>query len=151
MKLVTFTGAAGGNRVGVPHGDTIVDLGRGWRSRRARRGCPSPVPQRQGALGRRRRRPRSPRSRRLISLRDRVVPGAVPAGRRASLQAPIPRPDKIFLLAGNYMSHREEGETGPVEVGGGTRSLYEAGHVGYRPGGRHSPARTDLLYRGLRR
>ena len=115
MKLVTFSGAAsGGNRVGVPHGDTIIDLAaageaaglgadaiRQFHSVKALLGA--------GDAG------HAAAQRALDFAAARSGAWTVPAA-EASLQAPIPRPDKIFLLAGNYMAHREEGETGPVEV-----------------------------------
>ncbi len=115
MKLVTFSGApGGGNRVGVPLGDTIIDLAaagldaglsvaaiQDFRSIKALLGA--------GAAG------QVAAQQALDFAAGQSGIWTVPAA-AASLLAPIPRPDKIFLLAGNYMSHREEGETGPVEV-----------------------------------
>ncbi|MAG35901.1 MAG: hypothetical protein CL878_06625 [Dehalococcoidia bacterium] len=115
MKLVTFSGSqGGGKRVGVSQGDTIIDLaaageaaGLGpdavhqFHSVKALLGA--------GDAG------QAAARRALDFAAGQTGAWTVPAA-KASLRAPIPRPDKIFLLAGNYMSHREEGESGPVEV-----------------------------------
>ena len=95
MKLVTFSGAAGGNRVGVPHGDSIIDLAAAGAAAGLGADALHQLHSVKALLGAGDA-GHAAAQQALDFAAGRSGAWAVPAS-EASLLAPIPRPDKIFL------------------------------------------------------
>jgi 2-keto-4-pentenoate hydratase/2-oxohepta-3-ene-1,7-dioic acid hydratase in catechol pathway len=114
VKLVTFLDESGSERLGVLGNAGVVDLAAAARARGGQDGAALTDAIAFLAAGR--------RARDLVAslaswTEERRDPAVLRAAGRVRLLAPVPRPPKIFLLAGNYAEHwREGGATAPPKA-----------------------------------